>query len=115
VGEKSKKPTKIKVVFVEPIPVDHLEDLKEIVKKAALRRLAGLQEENAVAHNPIPSPTEVKKPQQHVIHKAIQWKKLIENGTFKSRSEIARKEGLTKARVTLISLPIRLTINVQWR
>ncbi|MDX2454037.1 hypothetical protein, partial [Desulfosarcina sp.] len=58
-------------------------------------------------------PAKNNKPQQHVIHKAIAWKKLLENGTFKSKSDLAKKEGLTRARVTQIMNLLKLPYN--WR
>jgi len=45
--------------------------------------------------------------------KAIEWKKLLENGTFKSKSDNAKKEDLTRARVTQIMNLLKLPAN--WR
>lgn len=42
---KWKKPPKIEVVEVEPLPPENLEVLKELVKKAALRKLKQMEEE----------------------------------------------------------------------
>lgn len=37
-------PPKVRVVEVEPLPEHHLEALKELVRKAALRKLRQMQE-----------------------------------------------------------------------
>ena len=44
----------------------------------------------------------VKMPQQHIIHEAIGWGKMLDDGEVESLSMIAEKEGLTRARVTQI-------------
>jgi hypothetical protein len=87
--------------------------LKEIIKKAKLRRQTSLQKENTISKVQTQPPGNNNKPQQHVIHKAIVWKKLLKNGTFKSKSDIAKKEGLTRARVTQIMNLLRLP--PEWR
>jgi len=53
---------------------------------------------------------EVKEPKKskHIIHKAIEWKKKLDDGTVASMSEIARKESLTRARVTQIMNLLKL-------
>jgi len=107
------KPPNIEIVFVDPIPAHNLEILKEIIKKAKLRRQIILHRMNTIPQAQIRVPTRAKKPQQHVIHKAIAWKKLLENGTFKSKSDIAKKEGLARARVTQIMNLLKLPSN--WR
>ena len=54
----------------------------------------------------------VNKPKKHVIHKAIRWKKMFDDGKVNSLSEIAKKEGLRRTRVTqtmnLLKLPIKI-------
>ena len=45
---------------------------------------------------------EVNKPKKHIIHKAIEWKRMLDTRSVKSYSEIAEKEGFTRARVTQI-------------
>jgi len=42
---KWKEPPEIEVAFVEPLPPENLERLKELIKKAALRKLKELEEE----------------------------------------------------------------------
>jgi hypothetical protein len=37
-------PPKIRVIVVEPLPAHHLEALKELVRRAALRKLRQMQE-----------------------------------------------------------------------
>ena len=107
------KPPKIEILFGEPISEHNLEILNEIIDKAKLRKQTILKKENTTSQVQTRSPAKINKPQQHVIHKAILWKKLLENGTFKSKSEIAKKEGLTRARVTQIMNLLRLP--PEWR
>jgi hypothetical protein len=51
-------------------------------------------------------------PKKHVIHKAISWQKMLDDGVVRSLGEIAKKEGLTRARVTqimnLLKLPAKM-------
>ena len=107
------KPLNIEIVVVDPIPAHNCEILKEIIKKAKLRRQIILHRMNTIPQAQIRVPTWAKKHQQHVIHKAIAWNKLLENGTFKSKSDSAKKEGLTRARVTQIMNLLRLPL--EWR
>jgi hypothetical protein len=60
---------------------------------------------------------EVNKPQKHtclrvarkqVIHKAIEWKRMLDAQSVSSYREIAEKEGLTRARVTQIMNLLKL-------
>jgi len=48
---KWKEPPEIEVAFVEPLPPENLERLKELIKKAALRKLKDLEEETNEAKN----------------------------------------------------------------
>jgi len=56
--------------------------------------------------------TRIKRSWKHVIHKAIQWRKMLDDVAVRSLSEIAGKEGLTRARVTeimnLLKLPVEM-------
>lgn len=55
----------------------------------------------------------VNKPQRHIIHKVIRRKEMLEDGKLKSLGDIARKEGLTRARITqIINLP---KLPSQWK
>jgi hypothetical protein len=58
---------------------------------------------------------EVKEPKKskHIIHKAIKWKNMLDDGVVVSMSEIARNEGLTRARVTQIMNLLKLPANMQ--
>lgn len=47
-------------------------------------------------------------PKKHVIHKAISWQKMLNDGVVGSLREIAVKEGLTRARVTQVMNLIKL-------
>ncbi len=47
-------------------------------------------------------------PKKHIIHKAIKWEKMLDDGTVESLSQIAKKEGLTRARVTQIMSLLKL-------
>ena len=57
----------------------------------------------------------VKKPEKkkHIIHKAIEWKNMLDDGSVNSMSEIARKEGFTRARVTQIMNLLKLPAEMQ--
>jgi hypothetical protein len=44
----------------------------------------------------------MKRSQKHIIHKAMLWQKMLDEGRVKSLSEVAQKEGMTRARVTQI-------------
>jgi hypothetical protein len=57
--------------------------------------------------------TDVVNKAQHIIHKATAWKKILDNGEVGSLSEIAEKEGLTRARVTQIMNLLKLP--PEWR
>jgi hypothetical protein len=48
-----------------------------------------------------------------VIHKAVEWKKMLDDGSVSSMSEIARNEGLTRARVTQIMNLLKLPADMQ--
>lgn len=48
------------------------------------------------------------KDKKHPIHKAMLWKKMLDDGDMGSLSEIAQKEGLTRARVTQVMNLLRL-------
>lgn len=52
-------------------------------------------------------------PKKHIIHKAIKWRKMLDEGELVSLSELARKEGLTRARVTQIMNLLKLPAKVQ--
>jgi hypothetical protein len=47
-------------------------------------------------------------PKKHIIHKAIKWEKMLDDGVVESLSQIAKKEGLTRARVTQIMNLVKL-------
>lgn len=47
-------------------------------------------------------------PKKHVIHKAVLWRKMLDDGKVKSFNDIAKKEGLTRARVTQIMNLLKL-------
>jgi hypothetical protein len=51
---------------------------------------------------------EVNKPKKHIIHKAIEWKRMLDARSVRSYGEIARKEGRTRARVTQIMNLLKL-------
>ena len=59
-------------------------------------------------------PREPKTPRiVKLLRKAIEWKDLIESGKFASQAEIARQEGITRARVTQIMGLLRLAPEIQ--
>jgi hypothetical protein len=53
------------------------------------------------------------KKKKHIIHKAVKWKLMLGDGVVNSMSEIARKEGLTRARVTQIMNLLKLPAEMQ--
>jgi len=53
------------------------------------------------------------KKKKHIIHKAVRWKGMLDNGSVNSMSEIARSEGLTRARVTQIMNLLKLPAEMQ--
>jgi hypothetical protein len=57
----------------------------------------------------------VKEPAraEHIIHRAMKWKKMLDEGSVSSMSEIARIEGLTRARVTQIMNLLKLPAEIQ--
>lgn len=56
-----------------------------------------------------------KEPEKikHIIHKAVKWKKMLNDGIVNSMCEIARKESLTRARVTQIMNLLKLPAEMQ--
>jgi hypothetical protein len=53
------------------------------------------------------------RPKKHIIHNAIQWKKMLDDGQVGSLSELAKKVGLTRARVTQIMNLLKLPDELQ--
>lgn len=59
-------------------------------------------------------PWEPKTPRVvELLRKAIEWKALLESGKITSQAKIARKEGITRARVTHIMGMLRLDPQIQ--
>lgn len=59
-------------------------------------------------------PREPKTPRVvELLQKAIEWQTLLESGTIASQSEIARHEGITRARVTQFMGMLRLAPAIQ--
>lgn len=50
----------------------------------------------------------VNLPKKHVIHKAVLWRKMLDDGKVGFLNDIAKKEGLTRARVTQIMNLLKL-------
>ena len=48
-----------------------------------------------------------------LLRKAIEWQALLESGETASQAEIARREGITRARVTQVMGMLRLTPEIQ--
>ncbi len=105
---KRKKPLRIEVLDGGPIPSWKAEILKSLIRRVVLRKLSQSQEEISSTAHSKSIQTNPDCPDRHIIYKAIKWKKMLENGEFKSQSEIARKEGLTRVRVTQIMNLLRL-------
>ncbi|MFC1856484.1 hypothetical protein ACFL9U_00465 [Thermodesulfobacteriota bacterium] len=52
-------------------------------------------------------------PKKHIIHKAIKWEKMLNDGAVESLSQIAKKEGLTRARITQIMNLLKLPADLR--
>ena len=50
---------------------------------------------------------------EHVIHTAVRWKASLESGQMLSLSQIARREGLSRARVTQIMNLLKLSSDLR--
>lgn len=61
----------------------------------------------------VPLEKVVNIPEKHIIHKAIEWKRMLDDGTVGSLSEIAKTEGLTRARVTQVMNLLKLPDEVK--
>jgi hypothetical protein len=63
------------------------------------------------------NPTLPRKPKTprvvELLRKAIEWQTLLESGKIPNQAEIARREGVTRARVTQIMGMLRLTPEIQ--
>jgi hypothetical protein len=63
------------------------------------------------------NPKLTKEPQTprvvELLRKAIEWQTLLESGTIASQSQIARREGITRARVTQIMCMLRLAPEIR--
>jgi hypothetical protein len=53
-----------------------------------------------------PEKPPVKK--KHAIHKAIRWQTMLDSGNVRTKTEIARIEGLTPARITQVMNLLKL-------
>ena len=61
-----------------------------------------------------PTPTIPKTPRVvELLRKAIEWQALLESGEATSQAEVARREGLTRARVTQVMGMLRLAPEIQ--
>lgn len=54
-----------------------------------------------------------KKPQKHPIHKAVRWKQMLDDGIVESKSEIAKADGLSPARVSQVMNLLKLPSEVK--
>lgn len=48
-----------------------------------------------------------------LLHKAIEWQTLLESGEIANQADIARREGITRARVTQVMGMLRLAPEIQ--
>ncbi len=51
-------------------------------------------------------------PEKHIIHKAVEWQEMLDEGEVSSLAQIAKIEGLTRARVTQIMNLLKLPTGV---
>jgi hypothetical protein len=69
-----------------------------------------------VARKSVPLEKVVNWPEKHIIHKAIEWKRMLDQGIAGSLSELAREEGISRTRVTqilnLLKLPSEIRENL---
>lgn len=83
---------------------------------ALTRRVPGDRTVNAVLQvrgNPKP-PREPKTPRVvELLRKAVEWKALLESGKVASQAEIARLEGISRARVTQVMGLLRLAPEIR--
>ena len=63
----------------------------------------------------VPPPRGKPKPPRVVelLRKAIEWRTLLESGEAPNQAEIARREGITRARVTQVMSMLRLATEIQ--
>lgn len=48
-----------------------------------------------------------------LVRKALEWQALLESGDVRNQAEIARREGITRARVTQVMGMLRLAPEIQ--
>jgi hypothetical protein len=48
-----------------------------------------------------------------LLHKAIEWRRQLDTGELQNQAEIARREGMTRARVTQVMGMLRLPPEIQ--
>ena len=48
-----------------------------------------------------------------LLRKALEWQGLLESGEVRNQAEIARREGITRARVTQVMAMLRLAPEIQ--
>jgi hypothetical protein len=69
-----------------------------------------------VSRKPAPLEKVVNKAEKHIIHKAIEWKGMLDDGIVGSLSELARGKGISRTRVTqilnLLKLPSEIKENL---
>ena len=66
-----------------------------------------------VTRKSVPQRIPVNTLQRHIIHKAIEWKSMLDGGIVTSLNEIAKKEGLSRARVTQVMNLLKLPVEVK--
>jgi len=85
--------------------------LRELVQEAAGKRFATFgaevpQQRGAPADGPTPLPRGVRGAPT-ALKRAVEWQRQLDTGQVRSRAAIARREGLTRARVTQIMNMLR--------
>ena len=83
---------------------------------ALMRRVSGDRTVSAVLQvrgNPKP-PREPQTPRvAELLHKAIEWRRQLDTGEVRNQADIARREGVTRARVTQVLGLLRLAPEIQ--
>jgi hypothetical protein len=95
------------------VPLERVEWLPERNDLRTTHAIIPIGYERIVKKKSVVKKKAVNGPKKHVIHKAVLWRKRLDEGKVKSFNEIAKKEGLTRARVTQIMNLLKLPSDFQ--
>ena len=77
------------------------------------RVVSALSERARQAKPPRPPPEPRTLPVVETLRKALAWQRDLDAGAVASRAELARREGITRARVTQVLMLLRLAPDIQ--